>query len=364
MQLTVAQVGRWLIPALVLALFSSCPATGQSVPSTLNYQGRLTDNSPQQNPVSGTVSITFAIYAGPSGGSALWSESWPAVPVNQGILSVVLGSNGTPVPASVFETGTERYLEVVANGETLTPRQRISSVAYANRAERAADADGLAGQPASAWQKRVTGSCPPGSSIASVAEDGTVTCQDAGITSETDPKVGSLTGGKVPRWGSTSLADGTITDDGTNVGVGTAPSGAKLHVAGSVKIVDGSQAAGRVLTSDADGKGAWQAQSAGAGACPPGYVDAGDYCIEFNERSMAYCDDATLTCSLAGGHLCHYIELSSACMRGLINREALSEWTAESSTTDYMNKMSTSSCRGMGQTHCGSYVAYRCCISK
>jgi uncharacterized protein (TIGR02145 family) len=43
-----------------------------------------------------------------------------------------------------------------------------------------------------------------------------------------------------------------------NVGIGTTTPTAKLHVAGSIKIVDGTQGTGKVLTSDATGKGSWQ----------------------------------------------------------------------------------------------------------
>lgn len=43
-----------------------------------------------------------------------------------------------------------------------------------------------------------------------------------------------------------------------NVGIGTTTPTAKLHVNGSVKITDGTQGAGKVLTSDAAGKATWQ----------------------------------------------------------------------------------------------------------
>lgn len=43
-----------------------------------------------------------------------------------------------------------------------------------------------------------------------------------------------------------------------NVGVGTTTPDAKLHVAGTLKIVDGTQGAGKVLTSDANGLTSWQ----------------------------------------------------------------------------------------------------------
>lgn len=70
---------------------------------------------------------------------------------------------------------------------------------------------------------------------------------------------GSGTANIVPYYSAaTTLANSPIYISGTNVGIGNAPSGAKLHVAGAVKIVDGTQAVGRVLTSDANGKASWQ----------------------------------------------------------------------------------------------------------
>lgn len=44
---------------------------------------------------------------------------------------------------------------------------------------------------------------------------------------------------------------------GGNVGIGTASPGAKLEVAGQVKITGGTPGAGKVLTSDADGLAVW-----------------------------------------------------------------------------------------------------------
>ena len=42
-----------------------------------------------------------------------------------------------------------------------------------------------------------------------------------------------------------------------NVGIGTITPAAKLDILGNIKIADGTQAAGPVLTSDADGLASW-----------------------------------------------------------------------------------------------------------
>ncbi len=93
----------------------------------INYQARLLDSCGR--PINGTVNLAFSLYAAASGGSALWSESHTGVRVTDGLYSVVLGSK-TPVPAARFTTDTV-YLQVAINGETLAPRQLITSAAQA-----------------------------------------------------------------------------------------------------------------------------------------------------------------------------------------------------------------------------------------
>jgi hypothetical protein len=65
--------------------------------------------------------------------------------------------------------------------------------------------------------------------------------------------------------------------DGGNVGIGTASPGAKLEVAGQVKITGGVPGAGKVLTSDASGLASWQA-SGSSGPCPAPTLRAGYSC--------------------------------------------------------------------------------------
>ncbi|GIV28885.1 MAG: hypothetical protein KatS3mg027_2699 [Bacteroidia bacterium] len=73
-------------------------------------------------------------------------------------------------------------------------------------------------------------------------------------------------------WGQQNVI---INPTGGNVGIGTTAPGAKLEVQGQVKIVDGTQGAGKVLTSDANGLASWQTPPA-AGGVPSGYSILGD----------------------------------------------------------------------------------------
>ena len=206
------------ILVLAISMAVAVPALTQPIPQTINYQGRLTDNSPQQNPITGTYNISFEIWTSQLGGSIEWSEGPISVNVVNGIFNVVLGSHGSPIPRSIF-TGT-RYLSITVGTETLSPRQELTSSGVAHVAELSDDANSLGGVAAAGWQQRVVGTCPAGSSIATIYSDGTVACEVddvGGITSETDPQVGALSTNRVPRWSGSELVDGKLYDNGTDL---------------------------------------------------------------------------------------------------------------------------------------------------
>ena len=103
------------------------------VPTLINYQGRLLDGT---NLFNGTVNMELTLYNSPTGGGFQYVDTGSVVVVD-GLYSTFLGdgtSLGTLTNALVQ---TNVYLEVTVNGITLTPRERLASVAYAVRSARA-----------------------------------------------------------------------------------------------------------------------------------------------------------------------------------------------------------------------------------
>jgi len=162
--------------AMTVLLFAVLTASlaVAAVPGVVNYQGRLTDNTPQQNPLDATVAMDFSIWDAATGGSSLWTET-QSVQVVKGLFNVLLGST-TPMPPTLFTSGDVRYLEIHVSGETLTPRQRIATAPFASTSGRADDASSLGGVGAAAYQQRIGTPCPSGYAINAVAADGTTTC--------------------------------------------------------------------------------------------------------------------------------------------------------------------------------------------
>lgn len=170
-------------------------------PATITYQGRLTD--PSGAPIAAASSVVFSIYAGSSGGSALWTETIAVDPDAEGIFATVLGAT-TPLNATVF-SGAERFLGIkVGTDAEMTPRQRINAVPYAISA----------------------GAAPTGGG-------GTVTSVATGA---------GLTGGPITTTGTISVANGAVTStmitDGTiaNADIAAAAAIAATKIAGDAGV--------------------------------------------------------------------------------------------------------------------------------
>jgi hypothetical protein len=98
---------------------------GEAQP-VFSYQGTLTDQN--GNPITGTVTMTFALYDGPTSDSKQWGPEVQTVTVSNGLFHVVLGSV-SPITARTLPD--DLYLGITVNGEELWPRERLTSVPYA-----------------------------------------------------------------------------------------------------------------------------------------------------------------------------------------------------------------------------------------
>ncbi len=93
---------------------------------SLSYQGRLLRSGA---PYNGTLSMVFKLYSVATGGSAWWQET-QSVSVSNGIFNVMLGAV-VPLNQAAVDFQSQQWLEVVVSGTTLSPRQPLSTAAYA-----------------------------------------------------------------------------------------------------------------------------------------------------------------------------------------------------------------------------------------
>jgi hypothetical protein len=127
----VALVTIVMLASLALGAAAGPAAAPDAPTATLfSYQGQVSDaaGNPITNPA---LPVTFKLYSVASGGTACWTEAHTggnAVAVTNGLFNVLLGGL-TAIPASCL-TG-DVYLELVVNGETLSPRERMTSVLHA-----------------------------------------------------------------------------------------------------------------------------------------------------------------------------------------------------------------------------------------
>ena len=111
-------------------LVLTCQA--HAVPSKVMYTGKLYQSG---TPVSTAQNVTFAIYDADSGGNKVWTESYSQVGLNNGILSVALGSVAPLTPKVL--NGSARWLEITVGTQVMTPRVSLVSVPYAITSENA-----------------------------------------------------------------------------------------------------------------------------------------------------------------------------------------------------------------------------------
>lgn len=215
--------GAVAIAGIALGL---CAGAHAAPPSTMPVQGVVRDHA--GNVVeSGSFAMRFALYAQAEGGSVLWSEMHPSgsvncaesddpgcVEVTKGIFMATLGSQGTPLPTSLFRDHDALWLGIAVEGEPELPRRPLGSSGWAMASRHAVRAD-----------------------EASVAEglDCTNCVEEEAVAFE--PGLWTLTD------------DDHVVRSQGSVGIGLDDPAAELHVNGSIR----SQ--GEVLVSEAIGIG-------------------------------------------------------------------------------------------------------------
>ncbi|GEM_PF-3206396 len=125
-----------IVPALLLCF--AAPASAQSIPQEISFQGKLSDSA--GNPVTTSVDIRFRLYNAVTGGTHLWQEIHAGVtPDGNGLYHVMLGSVTafSTIPLAFDETyWVEVEVSPASAGsyETLSPRYQLSTSPYAFRA--------------------------------------------------------------------------------------------------------------------------------------------------------------------------------------------------------------------------------------
>ncbi|MEN1726872.1 MAG: right-handed parallel beta-helix repeat-containing protein [Pseudomonadota bacterium] len=168
----------------VVLLFSSDTLWAQDTAFT--YQGQLRQTG---LPFTGTADLEFRLYDQLTDGTQISAvQSLLGVPVQDGLFQVQLDFG-----ASAFD-GSARFLEVTVDGNALAPRQPISATPLAQVASGVVSGSvDSAAVDSGQIQLRVSGTCPAGSSIQAIGEDGTVTCQPD-MDTNTDEQILTLNG--------------------------------------------------------------------------------------------------------------------------------------------------------------------------
>lgn len=97
-------------------------------PKFLQFQGKLTDTLGIG--INDTLTMEFSLHDDSTGGILLWQETIPNVVVYKGLFAVNLGATN-PI---TLPFDRQYWLEIKVDGNTLSPRVKLSAVAYAYRA--------------------------------------------------------------------------------------------------------------------------------------------------------------------------------------------------------------------------------------
>lgn len=274
----------------LFALFISTISMAQ-VPSTINFQGILTDSNDEL--IEGSSALTFRIYDEAVAGNLLWEEEQSNVIINKGVFNVLIGSV-TPLD---LDFDIPYYLSFQRGNESeLDPRIDLSSVPYSFVSNKANNVYGE------------TNMVPSTGNVGFGTTDPTQTVDINGAIRIRggSPGVGKVLtsdANGIANWQTVNTGVDGITPSGGKIGIGTTNPQASLHVEeagaddplrvrvdaltkliikndgkigvlttdpthdfdvnGTVRLRGGTPGAGKVLTSDANGVASWTTPTSG-----------------------------------------------------------------------------------------------------
>jgi hypothetical protein len=133
----------------IVSVIFACATVWAAGPPVVTYQGSLLTPSGQPIP-TGLYNMTFVLFDAPNGGIAHYNTQKNAVPVSLGFFSVELDNLN-----NVFQNNDNLWMEIsidldsppngIQSDEIYFPRQRVTSVAYAQAAMEADNALTLGG---------------------------------------------------------------------------------------------------------------------------------------------------------------------------------------------------------------------------
>ena len=116
---------------LILVIMLLNTAAVLAFPFEFEFEGNMTNQ--QGAPLDTTVSMTFKLHTDSTGGTLLWTEIRPSVPITSGAFRAQLGEL-TALADSLLDN-QEVWLGVtIGNDSEMTPRMRLVAVPYAIRA--------------------------------------------------------------------------------------------------------------------------------------------------------------------------------------------------------------------------------------
>ena len=93
------------------------------VPNEIRYNGKLKEYKVAAN---GTKQMNFKFYSEETGGTAIWESGTQSVKVSSGMFTYII----RPDNPKVDWRNKDIYLEIVIDGNTLSPREKLLSVPY------------------------------------------------------------------------------------------------------------------------------------------------------------------------------------------------------------------------------------------